>query len=202
MVSLIVAFTFVVRLHDAYGVPAADRHEAIRIASRALAAAGAQTDWALCDDAVRRPADARCFNPPGPGDLIVRLLHSPAVLPGVDSSSADTFGYAVIDRVAGRGTLATVYPDRTEDFAQLAHALSSDILGRAIAHELGHLLLGGLAHDKEGLMRERWLVAEARRNFGRDWAFTKADATRFGRRLAAAESDPRTASDGQREDRR
>jgi hypothetical protein len=196
MVSLLVAFSFVVRLHDAYGVPAADRHEAMRIAGKTLAAAGAQVDWAICDDEPRRRADARCAVPPAPGELIVRLLHSPPSLSTAEPPGTDTFGYAVIDRLAGRGTLATVFPDRTTEFARLGKVEAADILGRAIAHELGHLLLGGLSHEKEGLMRERWLVAEVLRNFGRDWMFSKDDATEFQR--ARATADVQLASDRSR----
>jgi hypothetical protein len=54
----------------------------------------------------------------------------------------------------------------------VGHAETGGLLGRAIAHELGHLLLGTTSHEREGLMRAYWLADEVRRRFTRDWTFS------------------------------
>jgi hypothetical protein len=48
-----------------------------------------------------------------------------------------------------------------------AHAL----LGRAIAHELGHLLMATSAHGPNGLMRPVWSQSEIRSRQIDDWIF-------------------------------
>jgi hypothetical protein len=51
----------------------------------------------------------------------------------------------------GFGAVANVYADRTRE---LAHGREFEvILGRVIAHELGHLLLGKNAHSAAGIMQ-------------------------------------------------
>src|SRR5439155_10444253 len=50
------------------------------------------------------------------------------------------------------------------------------LLGRVVAHEVGHLLLGTTAHSATGLMRARWNDEEARRDHPMDWLLSWADA--------------------------
>ena len=54
------------------------------------------------------------------------------------------------------GVLATVFVDRTRGLAGDLRIDHDALLGRTIAHELGHLLLATTAHAKVGLMREAW----------------------------------------------
>ena len=49
------------------------------------------------------------------------------------------------------------------------------LLGRAMAHEIGHLLMGRAAHAVRGLMRPRWTRAEVARNVKADWGFDGPD---------------------------
>ena len=51
------------------------------------------------------------------------------------------------------GVLATIFVDSVELIASLSEIDATLLLGRAIAHELGHLLLGTNAHSVRGLMR-------------------------------------------------
>jgi hypothetical protein len=50
------------------------------------------------------------------------------------------------------------------------------LLARAIAHEIGHLLMGTTQHASNGLMRAVWSQAELRRKAAADWEFSKAEA--------------------------
>jgi hypothetical protein len=53
------------------------------------------------------------------------------------------------------------------------------LLGRAIAHELGHLLLGRTQHSESGIMRAAWSRQELQRNEVVDWRFSEPDATQI-----------------------
>jgi hypothetical protein len=71
--------------------------------------------------------------------------------------------------------LATIYIDRVEWLAHEAGGDSRALLGRAIAHELGHLLLASTSHGPIGLMRALWSQDEVRRGLVRDWTFAPTD---------------------------
>src|SRR6185503_14952467 len=60
--------------------------------------------------------------------------------------------------------IAKVYPDRVASLARGAGADPADLLARAIAHEIGHLLMGNSRHSARGLMRAVWSREELRRN--------------------------------------
>jgi hypothetical protein len=79
----------------------------------------------------------------------------------------------------------TVYCDRTKSVARAAGVDERRVLGYAIAHELGHLLLDTPGHSASGLMRAWWSAAELRRNTSADWGF---DATAAGTVRSAAET--------------
>ena len=75
------------------------------------------------------------------------------------------------------GALATIYIDRVTWLADSAGVDARLVLGRAIAHELGHLLLGTNAHSDAGLMRAVWSCDALQRNTTVDWLFAPADAS-------------------------
>ena len=80
------------------------------------------------------------------------------------------------------GVLATIFVDSVELIASLSEIDATLLLGRAIAHELGHLLLGTNAHSVRGLMRAVD-TADVRRHALADWALTTEDAAAIRRRL-------------------
>jgi hypothetical protein len=53
------------------------------------------------------------------------------------------------------------------------------LLGRAMVHEVGHLLLGTSRHAAHGLMRAVWSREDLRDGGERQWFFTRADAARM-----------------------
>ena len=59
----------------------------------------------------------------------------------------------------------------------------SDALGFAVAHEVGHLLLGTNAHGAAGLMRAVWSRSELQRNDPADWLFTAGESLAMSRAL-------------------
>lgn len=72
--------------------------------------------------------------------------------------------------------LATVYADLVTGVARGAGIDARELLGRAIAHEIGHLLLGTNQHASAGLMRAVWSRVELRRDKATDWHFLDSEA--------------------------
>jgi hypothetical protein len=67
----------------------------------------------------------------------------------------------------------------------MAHVSSGELLGRAMAHEIGHLILGTTQHDSRGLMRGRWTVIQLQNNRPRDWSLPRETVAEMGRALRA-----------------
>jgi hypothetical protein len=55
------------------------------------------------------------------------------------------------------------------------------LLGRVIAHEIGHLLLSGAPHEAAGLMRSRWSENEVRDQRLLDWRWSSQDIVDIAR---------------------
>ena len=161
------AIPLTVRIYGGSRLTETTREEALAVAARALADAGIDTLWRRCDAA---GPDDGCASPPSPHELIVRL-----VSPHTPVSTRVTLGDALVEGGTGSGQLATVYVDRVRSLARAASVEVAKLLGYAIAHELGHLLLSTTAHAPDGLMRARWSEAHIRRARTADWNFTTTE---------------------------
>ena len=161
-----------VRVYDAAGLDARTRQDALDLARTALSTASVEITWHVCIVATAQsaPCDVRLE----PGELSIRIVRAPVQR---ESAGAVRLGDAFIDTYAGRGVLATVYLDRVLRLADQAGTEQQVLLGRAIAHELGHLLMATNTHGPIGLMRALWTQDEVRNNRPVDWRFAPRDAT-------------------------
>jgi hypothetical protein len=158
----------VIRVYDMATTDAAARTDAMRTASDAIASAGIAVTWRDCS---RGGAAHPCRSVRDARDLVVR------VLPGQGPADVE-LGFAPIDP-AGRVTvIATVYYDLVQRVARRTGLDARELLGRAIAHEIGHLLLRAPGHAHSGLMRPLWTDAELMQNRPGDWTFSEADRGR------------------------
>ena len=151
------ALSLVVRIYNAYGVPADELAAARAVVEHILKDADVAVTWPQC------PCDARV----GAAELVVRIAAAPP------ASDAATLGFSYIDVDRKAGTLATVFADRVRTLARRAGVDESELLGRAIAHEVGHLLLGTHDHDRDGLMRGEWTTIELARQLPWDWTLSR-----------------------------
>jgi hypothetical protein len=151
-----------------HGVPADTLTTARATAVRILKGAGISVRWADCP----------CARPAGPVELMIRV--SPATAESDKASLG--FSYVDVDRKAG--TLATVFADRVHALAAAARADDGTLLGRAMAHEIGHLLLGTHDHADHGLMRRTWTSIELAKNRPIDWEFSRSDGASLRQALA------------------
>jgi hypothetical protein len=83
-----------------------------------------------------------------------------------------------------RGRLAYVFYDRVESLSEYFSTAIGQVLGGALAHEIGHLLLPYHSHSRTGLMRATW-VSEDFQKLARGWLlFTPEHAALMRARLA------------------
>jgi hypothetical protein len=165
-----------VRVYDATG-ESVGWQSSFDLAARIVSATSVEITWIRCDSA-RGPsapgsgptsaAAARCSRPLAPGELALRIVRLPA--PRAFQGELP-LGDALIDRRTGAGVLATVYFDRVLWMANQTGGDARALLGRAIAHELGHLLLASNTHSPLGLMRAVWSREELRQSRSGDWMF-------------------------------
>ena len=136
--------------------------------------AGIRLEWIDCRVAAGVAGDA-CLEPLLAGrDLMLRL---------VDRTPVDgriiALGESMLDREQRGGVLMTVdvFPVRT--IAGQASTPVPTLLGRAIAHEIGHLLLGSAEHPRFGLMRALWSHDELRGVKPAHWGFSRREGAQM-----------------------
>jgi hypothetical protein len=171
--ALVVAhLQLVVRVYDSVGVSPADLDHARASVGAILASVGIESIWRPCHV-------SSCAGPVKPHEVALRVVRS---TPG---SAKDSLGFSVIDVSPGAGSLGTIYEDRVRALAAQAGVDEGELLGRAMAHEIGHMLIGTTDHSNLGLMRPVWLSSELRRGLPFDWAFSRREGARLRGRLAA-----------------
>jgi hypothetical protein len=182
----------IIRVYDTTDTASNLRSAAIRTAAEIVADAGIAVEWRDCTSASTEPAcqDVR------PGhDLIVRIM--PEVTPSASfrgsalqlrtvPGGSFQLGVAVINPVTLSGEMATIFYEQVRSVARRSGVEDADLLGRALAHETGHLLLRVREHSRTGLMRGVWSIEELTQNRPDDWTFAPADRLRLQRLLASA----------------
>jgi len=165
-------------VYDAVGVSPRERHSAEAHAAGILKDAGIAVAWRECPSELDD-----CVAPLEATEVIVRLVNSPGRA-FVTDDLADSLGYSLVDAEEGRGWLATIFVDRIDRTARGANVTGSRLFGRAIAHEIGHLLLGLPTHAQRGLMRGRWTADQLRQNAPWDWLVSREEASAMRESLA------------------
>ncbi len=121
--------------------------------------AGIRTKWLDCRPrSEKQKLSPACGQPPGPSQLVVRLVDRPATSKPVASRTTLGHSFAAEDG----GSYAMVYCAPIALFASGDKSSEAAYLGHAIAHEIGHLLLGPNAHSSSGIMMAHWGKKELR----------------------------------------
>ncbi len=143
-----------VHIYNYSGVTGQRVTRAEQEAARIFEHAGIATTWLDCPlTAAEAKRNNFCAVPDAPMRLTLRLLsNSMADSLGI---TGDIFGSALQPANGGYGVVANVYADRISGLTHEDRAIGA-ILGRVVAHELGHLLLGKNAHAAAGIMRATW----------------------------------------------
>lgn len=133
-----------------------------------MTAAGVAVAWPACP----------CLTPVRSGDLVVRITTASS------ASTPESLGFSIIDTELKAGTLATVFADRVQTLAAIAEVDDGELLGRVIAHEISHLLIGTRDHEPRGLMRGLWRASELARRRPSDWRLSRADGLKIREAIA------------------
>ena len=179
MHTALVALLLTARLYSMVDLPAGDRAAATMVAGNILRSAGIGMLWTDCNpqQSAHSPATNQvCLTPPRSDEVMVRVVAAPASPDGSQKAGLDTLGDAYVDTAAASGSLATVYVDRVSLMARRAGIDAGTLLGRVMAHEIGHLLLGTAIHRASGLMRAEWSAALLQRRIANDWRLSRPDA--------------------------
>jgi hypothetical protein len=117
-------------------------------ATRIFRTAGVVVSWLTCPLVeAERQANPICAEPVPPSRIAIRIN------PDVPARLAKgSLGVALSEA----GIYATIYYPRVTELASGGVASDAQILGHAIAHEMGHLLLGPAPHARYGLMHGGW----------------------------------------------
>jgi hypothetical protein len=156
-----------VRVYETVRLDPSVKIAALNLARTTLAAATVDVSWKPCAPGA---GVAPCDRPPA-GELVLRIVRSTVEYDG----GSLPLGDALVETASGEAILATVYLDRVVRVAKAARMDMRVLLGYAIAHELGHLLLASSTHSTRGLMRPIWRDHELRSARSVDWTFTNQE---------------------------
>jgi hypothetical protein len=177
---LLAAAILTIRIFNYAAVPAAELDAARRNADRIFATAGIPIAWIEC----RVPggsAGEACVEPlRDTGEFVLRLQRSS----NPPTTGPVSLGASLLNKEAATGVLITVDPFLAGAIARQAGVEESQVLGRAVAHEIGHLLIGTPRHAHSGLMRAYWSQEELRLNRPADWRFSADEKALMHRTLA------------------
>ncbi len=176
----------VVRLYNTAHVAAAQLLSAQETAESILGNGGVEVVVRHCGR-VGAPGQSRdaCADSLKPAEVVVRVINAPAFNTALDP---DAFGVTYVVHETNRGWLATVFADRIEHAAAHAGVPPGTLLGRVMAHEIGHLLLGARYHGPTGVMRAEWPDALLSRT-GDEWRFSIDETARMRRTLDSDRSE-------------
>jgi hypothetical protein len=123
------------------------------VATKIFRQAGIETEWLDCRLSRAEPRTPACERSLTASDLILKLL--PASMAQTIAVEGDTFGMALtVDGKPAKD--AIIFYQRALDLARTGYVREQEILAAAMAHEIGHLLLGSNSHSSTGIMRAKW----------------------------------------------
>jgi hypothetical protein len=138
-----------VNVYNAVDLSSGELSRAEQKAGKVFQAAGITLLWAA-GLLVRDLSDKTPIGISDRASLQLRLW--PRAMAGNRPSSAETLGFCL----SLENGDAVVLADTIRDRAVFGPSNFADLLGLAIAHELGHLLLRSSAHSVTGIMRRQW----------------------------------------------
>ncbi len=175
-------FRITVLVANRANVPAATLAKMQSETDWVLSKAGISTTWIDCPFSTETPeANSPCAGRLGGTRFLVRLTQDHISYHGSLAAGALGFSHVTSDG----GLYATVLVDVVNDLACQQELLSrGQILGYAVAHEVGHLVMGLNSHSPHGLMRARWESTELRDMAEHHLLFSKREGERMRTRIA------------------
>jgi hypothetical protein len=178
------AQSLMVLLYDYAGLTAVETARATRVAAVPFRHATIDVQWVYCRGELASAALPACQTEPTANQVVVRLVRQEGSVP--TSSTAD-LGHAVVGSDGGQ--YAAVFVPAVRARANEWNIGFDLVLGYAMAHEIGHCLLGP-KHTSAGLMQARWAREDAREIAQLRLGLSSQEAKRATARLKAAGAPP------------
>lgn len=138
----IVSIALVLQLHNLAGAPQSVVTRAETEVTRVYEDVGVRMEW-------NRPDESR-----PKGTDVVRVILVPFESGDLRRYTDTVMGAAI--RAPGGTRIAYVYYRRVRTESERYGVSTPSVLACAIAHELGHLLMPGAGHSRDGIMRACW----------------------------------------------
>jgi hypothetical protein len=147
-----------------------------------LAGAAVSSRWIDCPTSHEVVNDfPDCQAPPQFNDYVLSIVSG--TMAAHLQSSEDTMGAA--DESINGSRRAAIFFSRIRSNAGGDAAPTQILLGRVMAHEIGHMLLGPNAHSRTGIMQAAWSLRELSMESRHEMVFTAEQSQIIEKRLAA-----------------
>ena len=165
-------------------------------AAGVLRAAGVATRWIRCTPGAKETTP-ECLLPFMAHRIMLQVL-PPELAGSMQYGSAFGFTFPLANE-AGRRYRAGVLWSKAESFAADHRCDPALLLGRIMAHEIGHLLLGSGSHAVAGIMKADWRGREIESLAQGRLLFSPSEARRMQQealeRIRTANAEPRFRAD-------
>src|SRR6516165_4992254 len=118
--------------------------------------------------------------------LQLLVFYEPIILRASRGLKASTVGIS-FSAEDGKGCYADLFYEPIQQLQEETHASPPVVLGHAMAHELGHLLLGTNSHSPSGLMRAHWTGEDLTNASKGNLRFSQEQCLRIRSRLTKSE---------------
>jgi hypothetical protein len=171
--------SFRVRVHNDSRVPEERIRAAEKVAARVLQKAGIEAQWSDCTvvGGVARSDSALCAERLRSQDLVVYFVDR--LEAHFSWADRPALGYSIIPHTHEVATTAFVSYTQIQQLSVYTSAGVEDLLGLAVAHEIGHLLFGTNEHANYGLMRAQWRLRDLEAKAWSEFEFTKDQVKRL-----------------------
>lgn len=141
-----------INVYNQAGIEDKVLRKASQEAGRIFDELGISTEWLDCPPtSVQLPGSPACQQV---GFDIISLRIFPRLNPIQGGFRKTHMGVALVEE-QGR-VYASIFFQRVMDVAESGKVPTEKVLGHAVAHEIGHLLLGSNSHSAAGLMKANW----------------------------------------------
>ncbi|HJZ66084.1 MAG TPA: hypothetical protein VKD70_17285 [Candidatus Acidoferrum sp.] len=141
------------RVYNYAGLDPSSLASSEKVATSIFQNVGIDPVWVDCPTSkLNAVAYQACDSPMGPADFVLRIL--PRNMASKVRHSQDALGFAQICSVSEPACELNIFYHRIDDWATKGYR-ADRILGYAIAHEVGHILVGP-SHSDDGIMRASW----------------------------------------------
>jgi|HubBroStandDraft_5_1064220.scaffolds.fasta_scaffold148721_2 hypothetical protein len=170
-----------VKVYDYADLKPESLRSVVALTHEILAGAGLSVQVELCRGSLAVSCDGQSGSI---RSLVVRVV--PGASKTNDSVLRLPLGQSMADHQGG--TYASIFMERVQDAAAEANVPRDTVLAYAIAHEIGHLLLGDNAHTPRGVMKGNWDRKDYEAMNQRQFHFIEGQAHQLASRFGGAPS--------------